>query len=268
MCGKEAGLWHYKSLSKSHNKRYKASFEGIGTTSQQSLPDMMSSSISIKSEKSENSTHSGSMTHDLSKLATSSDSLAHSDLLKPASSQESLVNLRVSESKQMAVDNTDQNESFGHDDYHTTHHGGLRTIFSEPRLPQATPPELMKELLLSTAPGSSRSHSRYSDSIFSEVGSECFEKRLEETSEKDLGITFCESYFGNILRFYVVLRLFYLGIIFGIIPRYSFSNIIILYYVSYRHMHLFYVSYLHHLFYVCSFVISIMCRAYVFASSL
>jgi len=45
----------------------------------------------------------------------------------------------------------------------------------------------MKELLLSTAPGG-RSHSIYSDSIFSEVGSECFEKRLEDTSEKDLGM--------------------------------------------------------------------------------
>ena len=140
--------------------------------------------------KSENSTHSGSVTHELSKLATSSDSLAHSDLLKPAGSQESLVNLRVSDSKHMSIDHEHEDtDSVGGHEHDTSSRSSHKasSFFSEPsRIPLATPQELMKELLLSTAPGG-RSHSIYSDSIFSEVGSECFEKRLEDTNEKDLG---------------------------------------------------------------------------------
>lgn len=187
-CGIEVGLWNYKSLShRSQQKRHKHVAESIGAISQQSLgdyPDVMSSSVSVKSEKSENSAHSGSMTHELSKLATSSDSLAQSDLLKPAGSQESLINLRVSDSKNMVVDSID-NQEVDHLNQDDNKHQ-YKSLFSEPRLPHATPPELMKELLLSTAPGSGRSHSIYSDSIFSEVGSECFEKRLEETNDRDI----------------------------------------------------------------------------------
>ena len=169
---------HYQTEVTS--KRIKESFEG-SCVSQQSLQfDNVSSNVSVKSEKSENSNHSGSMAHELSKLATSSESLAQSDLLKPASSQESLINLRVSDSKQMVVDYTLYQDTEGH-----CHE---KSSFTEPRVPLATPPELMKELLLSTAPGSNRTHSIYSDSIFSEVGSECFEKRLEDdTTEKELG---------------------------------------------------------------------------------
>ena len=195
ICGKEAGLWNYKNLnSRTSTKRHKIAFERLGVgTSQQSLadlPDMMSSNVSVKSEKSENSTHSGSMTHELSKLATSSDSLAQSDLLKPAGSQESLVNLRVSDNKLMAVDQADNhdNDSLTNEDNNMNRSSVKSvTIFPEPKVPHVTPQELMKELLLSRAPGSNRTHSIYSDSIFSEVGSECFEKRLEDTTEKDLG---------------------------------------------------------------------------------
>jgi hypothetical protein len=155
----------------------------------------MSSRASVKSENSTHSAHSGSVTHELSKLATSSDSLAHSDLLKPAGSQESLVNLRVSDTKHMSVDYDDSFLGVGgsgnEPPSHHQSHGSVSSkysLFSEPnKIPLATPQELMKELLLSTAPGG-RSHSIYSDSIFSEVGSECFEKRLEDTSEKDLGM--------------------------------------------------------------------------------
>ncbi|XP_066930142.1 uncharacterized protein [Clytia hemisphaerica] len=159
LCGKESGLWHYKSLSSRRNaKQQKLHFESA--TSQQSLSeDFMSSRVSVKSE---NSTHSGSVTHELSKLATSSDSLAHSDLLKPAGSQESLVNLRVSDSKHMSIDHDhDDADSMGGGHYHSSHppHSIMKSsIFSEPaRIPLATPQELMKELLLSTAPGG-RSH--------------------------------------------------------------------------------------------------------------
>lgn len=187
LCGKEVGLWHYKSLS-SRRKHTKPHFESIAATSQQSLSeDLMSSRVSVKSE---NSTHSGSVTHELSKLATSSDSLAQSDLLRPAGSQESLINLRVSDSKQMSIDHEheDADSIGGHEHDQTSRSSNKSLLFSEPtRIPLATPQELMKELLLSTAPGG-RSHSIYSDSIFSEVGSECFEKRLEDTTEKDLGI--------------------------------------------------------------------------------
>jgi len=184
VCGKEVGLWNYKSLaSRGAHKRIKESFEG-GGISQQSLAGMdnISSNVSVKSEKSEKSersetsNHSGSMAHELSRLATSSDSLAHSDLLKPASSQESLVNLRVSDLSKQMMDDRDYRDNVCGDN-----------SFKEPRIPVATPPELMKELLLSTAPGSNRTHSVYSDSIFSEVGSECFEKRLEDdTTDKEL----------------------------------------------------------------------------------
>lgn len=183
VCGKEAGLWNYKTLSnRGQHKRIKESFEGNKYVSQQSLAnDNLSSNVSVKSEKSENSNHSGSVVHELSRLVTSSDSLAHSDLLKPAGSQESLVNLRVSDAKQMSVEHTYEQDSIVSEG-----HSHDRS-FTEPRVPVATPPELMKELLLSTAPGSNRTQSIYSDSIFSEVGSECFEKRLEDdTNEKEL----------------------------------------------------------------------------------
>jgi len=207
MCSKESGLWNYKNLShrSTHHKRHKTAFECYGAgVSQQSLadyPDAMSSNVSIKSEKSENSTHSGSMIHELSKLATSSDSLAQSDLLKPADSQESLVNLRVSDSKTMYVDHLDHQDNDSNADSGSNHGntsgGGHQqssskssNIFPEPKHvvfgTHVTPPELMKELLLSRKPNNNRTHSIYSDSIFSEVGSECFEKRLEDTTEKDL----------------------------------------------------------------------------------
>lgn len=194
-------MWHYKSLSSRRNaKHHKPNFESIaGGTSQQSLSEeFMSSRASVKSENSTYSAHSGSVSHELSKLATSSDSLAHSDLLRPAGSQESLVNLRVSDTKHMSVDYDDSllgmgggvNEPPSHHQSHSSV-SSKYSLFSEPnRIPLATPQELMKELLLSTAPGGGRSHSIYSDSIFSEVGSECFEKRLEDTSEKDLGMFF------------------------------------------------------------------------------
>lgn len=196
LCGKEVGLWNYKYLSSRSSRKPRKSMSECMGTSQQSLsdyPDIMSSRASVKSEKSENSTHSGSVTHELSKLATSSDSLAHSDLLKPAGSQESLINLRVSENKQMSVDHDNDDDSLTGDmtTGHSHHH--LKPLFSEPRIPHVTPPELMKELLLSTAPGN-RTHSIYSDSIFSEVGSECFEKRLEDTTEKDLGLLLLFSF--------------------------------------------------------------------------
>ncbi|XP_065674268.1 uncharacterized protein LOC100199404 isoform X2 [Hydra vulgaris] len=187
ICGMEAGLWNYKSLSSriNHQKRFKTSLEY--TNSQQSLTELqenMSTDVSVKSEKSEteksDNSGQGSMLNELSRLATSSDSLAQSDLLRAAESQESLLNLRVSDSKVMATDGLDHNIETTHEDFNQ-----LKNQFSEPRLSQATHPELMKELLLSRAPGS-RSRSRYSDSIFSEVGSECFEKRLEETCEKDI----------------------------------------------------------------------------------
>merc|ERR1712168_373545 len=80
----------------------------------------------------------------------------------------------------MSVENTYEQES------NATDSNVHDRSFTEPRVPAATPPELMKELLLSTAPGSNRTQSIYSDSVFSEVGSECFEKRLEEdTTEKE-----------------------------------------------------------------------------------
>ena len=87
----------------------------------------------------------------------------------------------------MSVDNEHDEDSLPDIPGHSSH--VLKQFFTEPRIPHVTPPELMKELLLSTAPGN-RTHSIYSDSIFSEVGSECFEKRLEDTIEKDLGL-FC-----------------------------------------------------------------------------
>lgn len=100
-------------------------------------------------------------------------------------SQESLINLRVSDSKHMSIDHDHYDDPLLGHDSHSSHNVSKQSLFSEPRIPLATPQELMKELLLSTAPGG-RSHSIYSDSIFSEVGSECFEKRLEDTTEKDL----------------------------------------------------------------------------------
>ena len=115
ICGIEAGLWNYKSLSSRLNqhKRFKTLLEY--TNSQQSLTDLqenMSGNVSVKSEKSETEksdySGQGSMINELSRLATSSDSLAQSDLLRPAESQESLVNLRVSDSKLMAADGFDQ----------------------------------------------------------------------------------------------------------------------------------------------------------------
>lgn len=182
VCGKEAGLWNYKTLAhRGHHKRIKESFEGKCASQQSLATDNLSSNVSVKSEKSENSNHSGSVVHEISRLVTSSDSLANSDLLKPAGSQESLVNLRVSDSKQMTVEHT-----YDQDSIISEGHNHDRS-FTEPRVPVATPPELMKELLLSTAPGSNRTTSIYSDSVFSEVGSECFEKRLEDdTNEKEL----------------------------------------------------------------------------------
>ena len=174
MCGKEAGLWNFKSMTSRSSKKVRISFVSA-TASQTSLdvPDNMSSNVSIKSE---NSNVSENMTSELAKLATSSDSLAQSDLMKPAGSQESLVNLRVSDQRHMAVD--DDNDLSVQ---------GMSTMFQEPKAPpQATPHGLMKELLLSTAPGSTKTLSKYSDSIFSEVGSECFEKRLEGITEDEI----------------------------------------------------------------------------------
>ncbi len=208
-CGKECGLWNYVKITEEvmplRAKRILHSNEAdtldtrliyasfISDRSTFRSSEFVASNASMHSEGDSQMSENGiaSLIQSARELRAAQlgmsvdkdiSSLQSSDAQEDAARQEISFELQSEGSGDHSDDNkSKKNEMSQH---HQRESKADSYIFTEPLAPYVGKMELMKALLLATAPGEHDNSSYYSESVISEVGSEAFEKRIEIAKEE------------------------------------------------------------------------------------